>query len=132
MAGNESDSADKAAGLGGCALLLVLLFLLAKCVFGGGGNTVPSSVPTEASSANRVDAPYLASDFNLKEAHDMEGSGDGFREIILMKHSECYQSITARRTADHEYEVICSDKGSGTLTFTKFMVDTQTGDSIRN
>ena len=121
-----SNQAD--GGTAGAVLGLLMLLGVGSCMFGGSSDKKDK---TAEAPTNRVDAPYLASDSGLKAAHDESGEGDGFGEIIALKHSECWKSITATRTSPNQYQVICSSDMTGsTLNFTKFMVDTSTGDSI--
>jgi len=48
-----------------------------------------------------------------------------------MNHPGCSEAIWAIRTRKHQYKVICSaEQSGGVLTFHKFIVDTDTGDSV--
>lgn len=107
-----------------------MLFGIVSCVFGGsGGNDSHAAAPQQRST---VDAPFLAGNPGLQAAHDQDGSGDGFKIIIEMHDSGCWQTVSAVPAGEHRYRVICSrGMTGGQLNFSSYLVDTNTGFTMR-
>ena len=115
-------------GTAGSSILSIIMLLgVGSC--GGSSNT--SDPTASADKNNLVDAPFLEGNPGLQAAHAKTDSGDGFRTLISTHYPGCSEAIWAMRISRHQYKVICSaEQPVGVLTYHKFVIDTDTGDSV--
>ncbi|MBN8815291.1 MAG: hypothetical protein J0J06_07585 [Sphingomonas sp.] len=123
---------NRAQGGAGSAMLGLLMLLgIGSCMFGGSGKSDDQS--EAAQPINIKDAQFLAGDPGLQKAHDLDSSGNGFREIISTKDSGCWETVSVSRVSGHHYQVICSrGQTNGKVNFSKYEVDTDSGLVMRD
>jgi hypothetical protein len=137
---NETEPASPVETAGGCALLLFLIFLLGRCVFGGSDEPTPStpvaSIPDAAppkgppTGSNILEQAILdafpptapktkAAKETAKNAADYVGAA-----INAAGHL-CAKPIEARQAATGQYGIRCAKyrNGSGMATY---LVDVRT------